>query len=124
MGDIKRKMRCIICPEGCSLIVEYDKNTGGSMVIEGHKCKRGIKFAEDEIKNPLRTLTTTVRISSKKAARLAVRSNIPVGRDKMLQIIKIVRQIEIKAPVNMGDIIIHDVLGTGADIISCSSIKE
>ncbi len=124
MANVKRKMRCIVCPEGCSLLVEYDKNTGRPIMIEGHKCKRGIKFAEDEIKNPLRTLTTTVRISSKKAARLAVRSSIPVGRDKMLQIIKHVRQIEIKAPVNMGDIIIHDVLGTGADIISCSSIKE
>jgi len=124
MANVKRKMRCIVCPEGCSLLVEYDKNTGRPIMIEGHKCKRGIKFAEDEIKNPLRTLTTTVRISSKKAARLAVRSSIPVGRDKMLQVIKLVRQIEIKAPVNMGDIIIHDVLGTGADIISCSSIKE
>jgi CxxC motif-containing protein len=124
MQEPKKNMRCIVCPEGCILSLQYDNKTGGLLKVVGHRCKRGIKFAEEEIINPVRTLTTTVKISSKKAVRLAVRSSIPVRRDKILSIIKAIRKLEVMAPVMAGDIIIHDVLGTGADIISCSSVRK
>ncbi len=38
--------------------------------------------------------------------------------------VKAVKQIRVKAPVKMGEIIIADIMGTGVDIISSSTVEE
>jgi CxxC motif-containing protein len=120
----KKKMRCIVCPEGCAMLAEYGEDSKKIISLEGHNCKRGIKFAEAEIKNPLRLLTTTIGIDSKISQRLPVRSNIPAPKEKIFSIAKEVKKIRAKAPIKMGEIIIADVLGTGVDIISSATVDE
>lgn len=48
---------CIICPNSCEITIE------GEAVL-GAKCKRGIQFAQQEIQEPRRTITTTIRIKN------------------------------------------------------------
>ena len=106
------------------MLTEYEADSKKIISLEGHNCKRGIKFAEAEITNPLRLLTTTISIDSKMSQRLPARSNIPAPKDKILSMVKAVKQIRIKAPIKMGEIIISDVLGTGVDIISSATVDE
>jgi CxxC motif-containing protein len=120
----KKKMRCIVCPEGCPMHAEYEAASKKIISLEGYKCKRGIKFAEDEITNPLRLLTTTISIDSKIAQRLPVRSNISAPKDKIAAMIEAVKQIRAKAPVKMGEIIASDMLGTGVDILSSTTVEK
>jgi CxxC motif-containing protein len=124
MKIVKKKIRCTVCPEGCFMMAEFEEDSKKVIYVDGHNCKRGIKFAGDEIANPLRLLTTTINIDSKKNRRLAVRSNVPAPKEKIRQIIEAVKQKEIKAPVRAGDIIMANTLGTGVDIIASSTIEE
>ncbi len=60
---------------------EYETGLKKIISLEGYNCKRGIKFAEAEITNPLRTLTTTISIDSRISQRLPVRSNIAAPKE-------------------------------------------
>jgi CxxC motif-containing protein len=120
----KKKIRCIVCPEGCPMLAEYEADSKKIISLEGHNCKRGIKFAEAEIINPLRLLTTTVSIDSAISQRLPVRSNLPAPKDKIIPMVKAVKQVRVKAPIKMGETIMKDIFGTGVDIISSSTVEE
>jgi CxxC motif-containing protein len=124
INTAKKKMRCIVCPEGCFMQAELETDSKKIISLTGHNCKRGIKFAENEIINPLRTLTTTISIDSKIARRLPVRSDTPAPKENIAAMIKAIKQIRVKAPVKMGEIIMADILGTGVDIISSTTIEE
>ena len=112
---MERNLICIVCPVGCRLTVT---GTSGNLTIGGSKCKKGIRYAEDEISNPMRTVCTTVRI------RGGIHRVIPVKTDKAipekykLEVVKEVNKIELKSPVKMGDIIIRDLFGTGVNIVA------
>ena len=103
---------------------EFETNSKKIISLAGHNCKRGIKFAEDEITNPLRILTTTISIDSRISQRLPVRSNIPAPKEKIASMVEAVKQIRAKAPVKMGEIITADILQTGVDIISSTTVQE
>jgi CxxC motif-containing protein len=116
-----RQMICIVCPEGCKLHVSFKKE---GLEVSGHLCKRGIKFAKDEVLHPTRILTTTVSIESEEMSRLPVRSSTGAPKDMILAMISAVRKKKIKAPVQMGDVIASNILGTGIDIIASASVKK
>jgi CxxC motif-containing protein len=119
----KKKIRCIVCPEGCSMQAEYETDSKKIFSLSGQNCKRGIKFAEAEITNPLRMLTTTISIDSRISQRLPVRSNVPAPKEKIASMVKAVKQIRAKAPIKMGEIIMANILGTGVDIISSATVE-
>lgn len=103
---------------------EYQSGVKKIISLEGYNCKKGVKFAEAEITNPLRLLTTTISIDSKSFQRLPVRSSTPAPKEKIASMVKEVKKIRIKAPVKMGEIIMADILGTGVDIISSATVEE
>lgn len=114
-------MICIVCPEGCKMDVSFAE---GDLKVSGHRCKRGIKFAKDEILNPTRILTTTVSIQSKDLLRLPVRSNAGAPKKQIIPMIAFLRKMTLKAPIKMGDIIVSNILGSGVDIIASASVKN
>ncbi|MBP5279998.1 MAG: DUF1667 domain-containing protein [Erysipelotrichaceae bacterium] len=112
---------CINCPKGCHMIVE---EVDGEVKVSGNSCPRGVIYATNELKNPLRTLTTTVAVESKDHHRLPVISSSPLPKGKLLDVMKQLKGVEVKAPVHMGDVIVKDVLGLNADIIASKSIEQ
>lgn len=120
----KKKIRCILCPEGCPMQAEYEAGSKKIISLKGYNCKKGVKFAESEITNPLRTLTTTISIDSGVFQRLPVRSNTPAPKEKIASMVKAAKQIRAKVPVKMGEVIVADILGTGVDIISSATVDE
>jgi CxxC motif-containing protein len=117
-------LRCIVCPEGCMLFTDYNEIDDRLTKIEGYKCKRGIKFAEEELRNPVRILTTTIGIDSKKINRLPVRSSIPAPKAKIFEMVREAKKIKVKPPIKVGDVLTHNFLNTGVDIISSTTIEE
>ena len=55
----KRELICIGCPMGCPLTVQLED--GEILSITGQTCKRGEVYARNEVTNPTRIVTSTVK---------------------------------------------------------------
>ena len=105
---MKRELTCIVCPLGCSLVVELaDKKV---ISVTGNTCPRGVKYAEAECTNPQRTVTSTVRCSD--GSMVAVKTDRTIPKEKMGECMKKINQVILDLPVSVGDVIIEDVFGS------------
>ncbi|HAY3898238.1 hypothetical protein IO99_08100 [Clostridium sulfidigenes] len=110
-----------MCPNGCKLTI-IEKNE--ELLVEGNKCKRGIEFGINEIKNPLRSIASTVNTIYKEMPRLPVRTDGLIPRDKIFNVMREISKVVITNPININEVIIEDVLNAGVNIISTSSLIE
>ncbi|MDO6356008.1 DUF1667 domain-containing protein [Caloramator sp. CAR-1] len=113
-------MTCINCPLGCQLQVEIN----GEIKVTGNKCKKGEDYAKNEIINPTRIITTTVKVKGGDRPLLSVKTDREVPKSKIFDIMKEINKVEAKAPINIGDIIIENVLGTGANVVATSRVER
>lgn len=121
-----REMICVACPIGCGLSIELD-DTGAVLAVTGNQCKRGEAYAVTECTAPTRTLTTTAKVKNGKAPMVPVRSANPLPKALLLDCMGIINAISVEAPVEIGDIILENILDTGVNIIatnSCSRAHE
>lgn len=115
-------LTCINCPIGCLLRVDTDEQ--GNLRIEGNLCKRGIAYAQAELTNPTRTVTSTVRLRGAAVGQLPVKTNAPIPKGEIRACMLALKDIEVGAPVAAGDVIVENVCGTGADIVATRSIRQ
>ena len=113
-----RKLYCITCPSGCELSIT---GSGADMLVMGNKCKKGLEFAEHEMTNPTRTLTTTVRTKFPGVPVLSVRTDGEIAKAKLMIAIRELSQIVIDEELGCGDTVLEDVAETGVRVIVTSS---
>lgn len=118
---MKREVTCTVCPKGCKMVVS---NINGEYIVEGNTCIRGLKYGVDEVTNPKRVITSTVRLEGSYLNMLPVKTNGSVPKEKMFEVMEVLANIKITAPVSVGDIIVKNVLNTGVDIVSCKTMKN
>lgn len=116
-----REMVCVSCPLGCSMRVELAQD-GKVINVEGNTCPRGQKYAVDECTAPVRMVTSTVKVNNGSHPVIPCKTSKPVPKSMMFEIMEKINSITVKSPVRMGDIIIENVCGTGADIIATNVI--
>ncbi|SCI95501.1 Uncharacterized protein with conserved CXXC pairs [uncultured Clostridium sp.] len=116
-----RNITCTVCPMGCSLVVS---KVDGEYKVEGNTCKRGAKYGVEEVTNPRRVITTTVKLNGGYLNLLPVKTNDSVPKELMFDIMKLLDNVEVNAPVSVGDVIVKDVLGTGVDVVSAKSMES
>ncbi|WP_346916397.1 DUF1667 domain-containing protein [Clostridium sp.] len=116
-----KKITCIVCPNGCKLTIT-EKNE--ELLVEGNKCKRGIEFGINEIKNPLRSIASTVNTIYKEMPRLPVRTDGLIPKSKIFNVMREISKVVITNHVDINEVIIENVLNTGVNIISTSSLIE
>ena len=107
----KRNLICIGCPMGCPLVVTLDH--GEVVSVEGNTCKRGTVYGKKEVTNPTRIVTSTVRVSGGSIPVVSVKTREDIPKEKIFDCIKALQEIEVAAPVNIGDVVLRDVAGTG-----------
>lgn len=105
---MKRELTCIVCPIGCSLLVEI--SDGKVLSVTGNTCPRGKVYGETECTNPTRTITTTVKC--KDGTIIPVKTETPVPKDKIFEAMKIINKAAPVLPISVGDVIIEDVFGS------------
>jgi len=108
-----KEMICIVCPRGCHLTVDEE-----TLTVKGNSCPRGEKYGRDEVTAPTRTVTGTVAVEGGLHARLPVRTDKPVPKEKMFDVMNALHSYTAAAPVRLGEVLIADVCGTGANIIA------
>ena len=117
---MKKEIICTVCPRGCHIVADGDGKVMSK--AEGYGCKRGLSYAESEYSNPVRILTTTVKIAGKDNELLPVRSNKPVPMAKLFACMEVIKTVTVQAPVKRYDIIVADICGTGVDIVATKDI--
>lgn len=83
---------------------------------------RGVRPRQEaaarEHADPRRMVTTRVAVPNGWWARLPVHTSLEVPKDRVMDIVRHLRSVEVSAPIRMGDVVVSDVLGTGADVIA------
>lgn len=113
----KRKMTCIVCPLGCELTVTIDEH-GEVVSVEGNTCPRGKEYAIQEIKAPKRVVMSVVYVKNSIFPTVSVKTSKPILKSKIKDVMKEISNITLEAPVEIGQVIIKNVAGTDADIVT------
>ncbi len=116
-----KKMTCINCPLGCSLEVSI---MGEDIQVSGNKCKRGYEYGINEIKDPRRIITSTIKILDGDRPLVSVKTDREIPKKLIFEAMNIINQSNAIAPVKIGDILIKNILETGANIVATSSVKN
>lgn len=115
-------IRCIVCPTGCEIKVNKDKNN--KITFEGYTCNRGLEYAEQEYYEPKRIITTTMRVEDGLLPLIPVRSDKPILKEKLKDVLNEIAKVKIKAPVKMGEILIENVLNIEVNIIASRNLES
>jgi len=120
-AEKRHRLLCIVCPESCEMeVVEKD----GTFVFPTGICHRGQDYARQEIVDPRRILTTTVKLIGGEVQMLPVRTTQPIPREKLLKAMDQIAGITAEAPVQARDVVIPDVAGSGVALIASRSVDK
>ncbi len=119
-------MTCIICPMGCTMevTIEDDGVTRRVTKVTDNTCPRGPAYAERELLNPTRTITTTISVDGGVMPVVPVKTKGEVPKKLQLQCMEVIRRAHVAAPVALGQILIHDILGTGINVVACANVAK
>lgn len=119
---MESKITCIICPIGCEVTIIHKE--GIITNIEGHQCKKGIGYVKEELFDPKRTLTTTMMVKDGELPLVSVKTNSPIPKDRLFDVMNCISEIKIDAPVNIGDALFKNVLNLDSDIVATKKINR
>lgn len=138
--QIAHDLVCICCPIGCALHVEEVATTAAAatpnanvanavhaareFIVTGNKCPRGKKYAIAEMIAPMRTLTSTVKIVGAFYPVISVKTAAPIPKEKIFAVMDVLSDIEVKAPLRVGDVVVKNVAGTGVDVVATKNLPE
>lgn len=116
----EKSLICINCPLGCRLTATLEK--GEVRAVTGNTCPRGEAYARRELSAPTRILTSTVRVTGGTLPVVSVKTADGIPKGRIFDCVEAIRDIELKAPVAMGQVVLADVCGTGVDIVATKNI--
>jgi CxxC motif-containing protein len=118
-----KKLTCISCPIGCELSVSLDEN-GKIIDIEGNRCPRGEEYAISEITDPKRILPISVKVENGEMELVSAKTDKPVPKKRLNEIIDYIKKLKVKAPIKRGDVIVKNILETGANLVATRTVNK
>lgn len=118
---MERELTCINCPMGCSLKITKDSD---KILVQGNACKRGELYAIEELTNPSRTITSTMKVHNGVRPNVPVRTQEPIPKDKIQECMKEMKAITVEAPIGYHQILIENVAQTKVNIISVKQVDK
>ena len=116
-----KNLTCIGCPLGCSIQVEMEN--GEITHISGNTCKRGDIYARKEVTHPTRIVTSTVRVENGNVPMVSVKTKSDIPKEKIMDIMRSIKEIRVQAPVHVGDVIMENIGNTGVDLIATKEVN-
>ena len=114
-----KSLVCTICPKSCFL--SFDSKT---KTVVGNNCPRGEKFFKEEMNSPKRVVTTTIKVECGSKERVCVKTSKPINKNLVFECINKIKKSKLSAPIKSGDVIVENVLNTGADIVATSDVNK
>jgi len=140
-----KELICITCPKGCHLRVDEE-----SYAVTGNSCPRGAVYGANELRNPVRVVTSTVVVEPIETSiahpqtpgcdartsnacpytpggatlprRLPVKTDRPIPKGKMFEVMDEISRLRVKPPVKVGDILIANVAGTDGNVVATKNL--
>ena len=109
---------CIVCPQGCHLQVDEQNNYR----VTGNACPRGEEYGRAELKSPMRTVTSTVRMSCGPHRRCPVKTDRPIPKHLIFDAVALLCNVELQSPVRLGQVVVKNVCGTGANFVATRNL--
>ena len=113
---MEQAVTCINCPVGCRMTVCLS-GSGEVLSVTGNTCPRGAAYARQECTMPVRMITAVIPVRGSDIP-LSVRTSVPVPKSLIRQVMRELSRLDVSVPVLPGQVILRDVLKTGADIIA------
>ena len=118
----QRQLTCIGCPMGCPLIVTMED--GAVVSVTGNTCPRGDAYARKEVTAPTRIVTSTVRVTGGTLAMVSCKTRSDIPKGKIFDVVRALKDVEVPAPITIGQVLAENVAGTGVDIIATKNIAH
>lgn len=115
-------LTCIGCPLGCELTATIAED--GRIFVKGNTCIRGEQYALSELTNPRRILTTTVRVVGGVEAMVSVKTKGDIPKEKIMEGVKALKDVEVNAPVEIGDVLLKNLVGTGVEVVATKTVGK
>lgn len=119
---MQKELVCIRCPIGCRLTVTGEPDMG--LEVSGNRCQRGEEYAKRELTHPTRIVTSTVRVRNGQQAVVSVKTKEDIPKGKMAACIEALKNVELEAPVYIGDTVLANAADTGVDIVVTQNVPE
>jgi len=113
----KRELTCIGCPMGCLLEAQLEGDK--VLSISGNTCRRGEVYAQKELTNPTRIVTTTVRTRDGGVIPVKTAADIPKG--SIMDCMKELKALTVEGSIQIGQVILEDAAGTGVNVVATAS---
>ena len=117
-----RTFTCIVCPNGCEITAEYEGARVGT--ITGATCPKGEDYVRQELTDPRRTIATSVPVDGGELPLVSVRLNRPIPKTDIFRVMEAVNAVRLQAPVSIGQVVLADVCGLGADVIVTKNVPR
>lgn len=119
----QREFTCIICPNGCTVCAQLAQD-GSVQSVTGGACPRGEAYVRGELTDPRRNIASSVPVQGGELPLVSVRLTQPVPKARIFDVMRQINRCRLTAPVRIGQVVIADVLGLGADVIATKNVDR
>ncbi|MFG6350649.1 MAG: DUF1667 domain-containing protein, partial [Oscillospiraceae bacterium] len=100
-----KELICIVCPQGCHLKVDEENGCA----VTGNSCPRGAEYGRVELTRPTRVVTSTVRCTGGLYPRCPVKTDRPIPKELVFQVMEALEGVVLAAPVQTGQVVIQNI---------------
>ena len=118
---MKAEYTCIVCPNGCEITATREEGQA-DYVIAGEGCKRGRAYVLQELTDPRRTISTSMRVEGGEMDLVSVRLSAPIPLAKISEAVQRIHEKTLQAPVKAGTVLIERILGYESDVIATRDV--
>ncbi|MCM8760544.1 MAG: DUF1667 domain-containing protein [Candidatus Omnitrophica bacterium] len=119
---MNKSLVCIECPKGCVLSVDIESSKAKD--VKGAKCPKGVIYAQAEVENPTRVLTSTLLAEGLELRLVPVRTDKPIPKKDLFKAMEEIRKIRIRKPLKAGDTVFRNFLGLGINLIATREVGK
>ena len=114
------EMICIACPMGCHLTVT---ETPDGWLVTGNRCPRGRTYGIQEMTDPRRVVTSTIRVRGGARAMVSVKVSAPIPKGEIFHLMAELRTLQAAAPIRIGDVLVPNILSLGVDLVATAHVN-
>ncbi len=116
----QRSFTCIVCPNGCDIRAEYE---GAEVIsVRGAACPKGEDYVRQELTDPRRNIATSVPVEGGELPLVSVRLTSAIPKKDIFAVMAEINKLRVKAPVQIGDVLLEDVLGLGSSVVVTKNV--
>jgi CxxC motif-containing protein len=120
---LKKNLVCIVCPNGCDVEVLLEEGQESQIIaIDGCTCDKGKEWVAQELTRPMRTIASGIPVEDGDFKLVSVRTDAPIPLGKIFEVMAVIKQKKVQAPVSVGDKLIENPAGVACNIIATRNV--